>query len=113
MTNWWEQAAKKAQAEMPNASVRAKEARALEIAAELERKEIDMATWRSPKFQHPAGQMVADHREGGRRLMIDAGVDPDKPLNIDWEAVPDKRIKGNAEQLGLEILSKSNGGDSH
>jgi len=100
----WDQAAKQAAREMPNAPLEELEERARQIEAQLlKEKPIDPHP-RSPQVQHPAGQMVPDYREIGRRLMINSGVDPEAPLNIDWNHVEDIRDNRDPETVGLELF---------
>lgn len=104
----WGNAAKQAAREMPNASLDELEERAQQILAEqttaVEKEKQTDPHPRSPRLQHAAGHMVPDHREIGRRLMVNAGVDPDAPLNIDWHRERDLRPKVDQIELGMLLL---------
>jgi hypothetical protein len=58
--------------------------------------------------QGPQGNNVLDWRETGRQIMLKAGVDPDKPLEIK-SSQPDIRDNRDPEPIGREILARRNG----
>lgn len=52
------------------------------------------------------GQMVTDYKESGRLMMWRAGVDPDKPLQINWKNVSDRRDNRDPENLWKLLCQK-------
>lgn len=109
--NVWDQAARQAERELgPQADKNRLEERALEIQAELETVKAEaVIETMSPLMTGPQGNQVIDWPKAGRQLMKAHGVDPDKPLDINWQAVPDRRANGDAAIIGNAILAERNG----
>lgn len=59
--------------------------------------------------QGPQGNNVLNWPVVGREMMKKAGVDPDKPLDVNWKAVRDIRDNRDPQKIGAEILSQGNG----
>jgi hypothetical protein len=106
----WDQAAKQAEREMPQAPLEDKEERALAImettAAAVPEVEPSIYT------QGPQGNNVLNHYQVGRQMMQRAGQNPDKPLDINFNNYPDRRDNRDPQTVGLEHLSRSNGSTS-
>lgn len=103
----WHKAAQQAQTEMPFGQLEEIEERAEQIFKQMtESVEVVDPFPKSPQVQHESGKTVADHREAGRRLMIAAGVDPDAPLNVDWERTPDIRDNRDPQTVGAAYLAE-------